>query len=193
MRKHLRVSKCLRVKIALVKLVMPFEKHEYAVFKIKGGHSRFYTDPWLKPHYLDWCLDDNTDWFIERWVLINYGDLGTDISWLLTHMTEVAVPSLREHVWKGFYYLKRVHYTVSIKTLSDQFLKDVKKMKLKTERWNTFLKIFEDFIKLMKSFRDFNMEALLDFLAANEQHDLWLIVATIKDYSDESTEDRFSL
>ena len=62
------------------------------------------------------------------------------------------------------------------------------------EDWDKlFLPIFEDFIKLMKSFKDFNMESLSDFLADNELHDLWLIVATVKDYEDESAEDRFSL
>ena len=61
------------------------------------------------------------------------------------------------------------------------------------EDWDKlFVPIFEDFIKIMKSFKYFNMEALSDFLATNELHDLWLIVATNKDYSDESA-DRFSL
>ena len=109
------------------------------------------------------------------------------LEWLLTdalvNTLKYATPSLQ------------LKYPGSSKKLRDKLVESLGYIiTFHNEDWDKlFFPIFEDFIKLMKSFKDFNMESLLDFLATNEMHDLWLIVATIKDYSDESVEDRFSL
>jgi hypothetical protein len=115
------------------------------------------------------------------------------IAEVLANMLEYATPSLQVDLG-GSSRNRRTNIIPSNK-LRDNLVESLEYITtFHNEDWDKlFIPIFEDFIKLMKSFRDFNMESLADFLATNEIHDLWLIVATNKDYNEESTEDRFSL
>ena len=111
---------------------------------------------------------------------------------VLVHILEYATPSLQVK-YSGPSRNRRPNIIPSNK-LNDKLVESLEYITtFYNEGWDKlFVPIFEDFIKLMKSDKDFNMESLSDFLATNEMHDLWLIVATIKDYEDESA-DRFSL
>ena len=111
----------------------------------------------------------------------------------LVNMLEYATPSLQVK-FSGSSRNRRTNIIPSNK-LVDNLVESLEYIiTFHNEDWDRlFVPIFEDFIKVIKSFRDFNMESLSDFLAANELHDLWLIVATNKDYNEELNEDRFSL
>ena len=111
----------------------------------------------------------------------------------LVNMLEYATPSLQIK-FSGSSRNRRTNIIPSNK-LADNLVESLEYITtFHNEDWDRlFVPIFEDFIKVIKSFKDFNMESLSDFLAANELHDLWLIVATNKDYNEELNEDRFSL
>lgn len=111
----------------------------------------------------------------------------------LVHILEYATPSLQIR-FSGSSRNRRTNIIPSNK-LVDNLVESLEYITtFHNEDWDRlFVPIFEDFIKIIKSFRDFNMESLSDFLADNELHDLWLIVATNKDYNEELNEDRFSL
>lgn len=129
-------------------------------------------------------------WIIREWLKIK--NHHTILDRLITNVAELAIPALRERVRGSS--RNRIHCSVSYEELKADLLLEVNRLKKNfPEFWSEVPEVFEDFIKTMKSFKDFNMLYLMDFLATNELHDLWLIVATIKDYRDESAEDRFSL
>jgi len=111
----------------------------------------------------------------------------------LVNMLEYATPSLQIK-FSGSSRNRRTNIIPGNK-LVDNLVESLEYITtFHNEDWDRlFVPIFEDFIKVIKSFRDFNMESLSDFLAANELHDLWLIVVTNKDYNEELNEDRFSL
>ena len=115
------------------------------------------------------------------------------ISYVLANILEYATPSIQIEL-SGSSRNPRINTILSNK-LRGKLVESLKYITtFHNKYWDKlFIPIFEDFIKLMKSDKDFHMESLSDFLTDNELHDLWLIVATIKDYSDESAEDRFSL
>jgi uncharacterized protein YacL (UPF0231 family) len=152
----------------LLRVIHPWVNNEVRDLlpKQKAGEK----DPALKTHG-DWVIADAGDWVIAN---------------ALVTILEYATPSLQ--IW-------RTSSIIPSNKLRDNLVESLEYITtFHNEDWEKlFLPIFEDFIKVLKSFKDFDMESLSDFLAANELHDLWLIVATVKDYEDESTEDRFSL
>lgn len=126
-------------------------------------------NPMFKTHWFEWIIAD-----------------------ALVNTLKYATPSLQIK-YSGPSRNRRPNIIPSNK-LNDKLVESLEYItNFYNEGWDKlFVPIFEDFINLMKSDKDFNMESLSDFLATNEIHDLWLIVATIKDYEDE-TADRFSL
>lgn len=138
---------------------------------------------------------------IQSWVVnIRSQDISThlvssvDIADLLEEITRYATPSLQEGITMGT-SRKRIHESIPQQLAEEQLKQCLESYSMiYSFCWEKdFLPMFEKFIKAVKSFRDFNMESLADFLATNEYRDMWLIVATNKDYKEESAEDRFSL
>jgi len=142
---------------------------------------------------------------IQSWVVnIRSQDISTHlvsvesesgfIADLLEEITRYATPSLQEGITMGT-SRKRIHESIPQQLAEEQLKRYLESFSMiYSFCWEKdFLPMFEKFIKTMKSFRDFNMESLADFLATNEYRDMWLIVATNKDYKEESAEDRFSL
>ena len=109
---------------------------------------------------------------------------------LLTCMIRYIVPPLR-------YYCYSMEYDIPLEELTTESLISeisycVSRLKAGGS-WDKFIPVFEKWNEKMKSFKEFNVDILSDFLATNELHDLWLIVVTNKKYSEESANDRFSI
>ena len=138
----------------LLRVIHPWVNNEVRDLlpKQKAGEK----DPALKTHG-DWVIADAGDWVIAD---------------ALVTILEYATPSLQVK-YSGPSRNRRPNIIPSNK-LNDKLVESLEYITtFYNEGWDKlFVPIFEDFIKLMKSDKDFNMESLSDFLATNEMHDL---------------------